>query len=97
MANESVYFIRLGKTAYYKIGFTRNIQVRLNSIDQQVPFPVELCASYQTKQAADIERHLHRKYVNYRTYGEWFKFTRSQAKEIIAGLHANGRNPHLPR
>ena len=95
MANETIYFIRLGKTNLYKLGFTRHLVHRLTSLDNNAPYPIQLCASYQSEQAADMEHQLHHKYVKHRTYGEWYKFARKQAKEIIAALHINGNNPDV--
>lgn len=90
MANASVYFIRLGKTNYYKIGFSKNVIKRLEHIDEFMPCPIELLATYECDSASDIENQLHYKYAKNRTYREWFRFSRAEARKIVAGLHTSG-------
>lgn len=89
MISGFVYFIRFGRTHFYKIGFTRNIHSRLNALDQIMPLPIELIASHQSASAPEIETQLHIKYAKYRQRGEWFKFTKKEVDDLASAFHAN--------
>ena len=89
MANF-VYFIKLGQTKYYKIGYAKNIEKRLEQLQVASPYNIILIAAFQSRDALNLERQLHSKYSRNRVRGEWFKFDKEEAAVIEAGLKANG-------
>ena len=89
MANF-VYFIKLGQTKYYKIGYTKNLEKRLEQLQNASPYDVILIAAFQSSNALKLEHQLHGKYSSNRVRGEWFKFNKEEATVIEDGLKANG-------
>ena len=90
MKTPFVYFVRCGRTNYYKIGYTIDVMKRLNVIQVNLPQQVILIAAFQSNQAKDLEIQLHCKYKKNRVRGEWFKFNKTEANKIELGFKANG-------
>ena len=67
-----VYFMKQGKSNYYKIGFTRNLEKRLSSIQSHNPFKITVY--HFIKAECSYEKFLHRQYDDCRVKGEWLKF-----------------------
>ena len=60
----------------YKIGITKNIKERLETLQTSSPEKLELIFKYPTTESREIEKSLHNlfKYYRIRENGEWFKF-----------------------
>ena len=83
---------------FVKIGYTNNIESRLETVQTSCPYNVVvICVfPYQTEIAArEMEISLHRRFAKFRVRGEWFR-----AKETIKHLRNNGKliaSPHDER
>jgi len=53
-----------------KIGFSKNPERRISEIQTSCPHPLELILSFEGDMRT--EKRLHRKYIQYKTHGEWF-------------------------
>lgn len=78
----AVYFIRrnLDPDGLIKIGFTRNVSARLQTLSTATPGGVELLASCAGDAA--VEHSLHREHAAHRVDGEWFHPT----TEVMAAV-----------
>ena len=95
-----VYVIRASRInpteSNYKIGITKNIKERLETLQTSSPEELELLFKYPTTEARQVEKSLHNlfKYYRIRENGEWFKFEdikinewlRSDFQQFISGL-----------
>ena len=59
-------------TPRYKIGWTTDIQKRVDSLKTGCPYPIELVAWIETDEP-EIEREVHAMYADHRVHGEWFE------------------------
>lgn len=74
MTTHYCYVISANK--FVKIGYTRDIPSRMESIQTGCPFQVKLiiCFSYLTEAAArEQEKSLHFRFKPFHIHGEWFK------------------------
>ena len=69
----------------YKIGITRNIKERLETLQTSSPDKLELIFKYPTTESREIEKSLHNlfKYYRIRENGEWFKFEDEKISQWI--------------
>ncbi len=66
---ECVYFI-VGNNRL-KIGRARDVNERLNNLQRYCPIKLRLLWSQPG--GSDVESAFHRRFAEYRTYGEWFE------------------------
>ena len=61
----------------YKIGITRNLKERIETLQTSSPNKLQLIFKYPTYNSKQIEKSLHNhfKYYRIRDNGEWFKFS----------------------
>jgi hypothetical protein len=70
-----VYLMRMGRTRFYKIGITKDIQKRMMGSQVNCPLKLKLISSFEGgKYAPLIELKLQKKYKLFLYQGEWFKF-----------------------
>ena len=69
----------------YKIGKTKNIKERLETLQTSSPEKLELLFKYPTSESNEIEKSLHNlfKYYRIRNNGEWFKFEDEKISEWL--------------
>jgi len=67
----TIYFIQAGLVAI-KIGWTTNLQNRMNGLNTAVPLDLKLLGTLTNKTVQD-EQKLHDKFGKYRLKGEWFQ------------------------
>jgi hypothetical protein len=65
----SVYVV--GFDNYVKIGFSANVAVRIAQVQQGLPMPLTVYATFENKTRRD-ELNLHAQFAPYRSFGEWF-------------------------
>ena len=66
----------------YKIGRTKDVPNRYNTLKIQIPQRTEVVWSIKCRDHKRAERRLHRKYKTRRGRGEWFALTPEQVHEI---------------
>jgi len=69
----------------YKIGISKNVSKRLESLQTSSPEKLELLFKHPTTKYREIEKSLHNlfKYYRIRENGEWFKFDDKKISEWI--------------
>jgi Meiotically Up-regulated Gene 113 (MUG113) protein len=99
MAPEYVYVATAGQ--YVKIGASRDVRKRLRDIERGggnalMPeaargHPVVLVATFETRDALELERALHDAFADLRDEGEWFR----QDERLSAWIGRRRRQPWL--
>lgn len=86
MKMGSVYFIRMGKTDVYKIGYsTSNPRKRIDLLQLGNPHKLKYFGIINTLFALQLEGVLHEQFASKRLRGEWFEIPEDEAKEAIIG------------
>lgn len=67
----------------YKIGFSKNVKRRLNELSSMHSYPLKLIIEKDFDNVVKVEQFLHKKYVNNRLNGEWFRFTKEELSDVI--------------
>jgi hypothetical protein len=80
---KSVYLIKSLEDGYYKIGTSKNPNIRLEKLQTGNPSTLKLITSYKSDLANKIERTLHRKYKTLRKEGEWFDLQLIEEQNFI--------------
>ena len=86
-----VYLLKSG-TGEYKIGRTRDVPTRVNTLKIQLPFRIELVHSIRVSDYVKAEQYLHQKFSSVRLNGEWFNLSFQQvtwfcSQTTIEGLY----------
>ena len=68
-----VYFIQGDSTKRIKIGIAWNPKQRTIELQAGSPDTLSLILALPTVNAADVERHLHHQFKDFRLHGEWFE------------------------
>lgn len=78
-----IYLIKAGD-GYYKIGRSKNVEVRMREIGLQLPFPFEVLHVISTKDMYRGEDDLHNRYAHCHLNGEWFALTEEDVQAICS-------------
>ncbi len=82
-----VYLFNLKGTDIYKIGFSRKKpRKRLISLQTAAPFQIIEIHIEEKDNALNEEARIKRKYIKYRTHGEWFAFDKNTLKEVVKNI-----------
>ncbi len=68
-----VYLVHALGTKRYKIGQTRDVDKRMETLQRCSPFPLKLLSLLQTNDFVLQEKRLHKIACSYRVHGEWFE------------------------
>jgi len=68
----AVYIVRLGEDGPVKIGFTREVDYRLKTIQRHLPYELHVLRVLDGTPAD--EKRLHLRFAGGRLWGEWFNF-----------------------
>lgn len=68
-----VYLLKGG--GHYKIGKTKDFAKRLDQIELQLPWPVEVIHKIETDDPDGIETYWHKRFSGKRKNGEWFELS----------------------
>jgi hypothetical protein len=85
---KSVFIYLLKCQDLIKIGLSKNLPKRIQQIENQIPFDIELVFSRKilSRNAYIYEKGLHDFYQGKRVKGEWFRLTEKEIKELIQRL-----------
>jgi hypothetical protein len=75
-----IYLVKASN--YYKIGLSKQPQVRFSQIGLQLPFPFQVLHIISAGNMYEAEAKLHQKYIHKRLNGEWFSLSDSEVAEI---------------
>lgn len=75
------YFIRAGDDGPIKIGWTRNLLVRLRTLSAMWPVPLKLLGVIK----GNVEAQCHAQFAIFRLGGEWF----TPSPEVLDFIHSN--------
>jgi predicted GIY-YIG superfamily endonuclease len=78
-----VYLI-LSEDGHYKIGRTKDVPTRSNTLGVQLPYQIEVIHSIKVNDMVWAERHLHEKFAAKRVNGEWFSLESDDVEWIKA-------------
>jgi len=78
-APADIYYFKSGD--FIKIGFTKNVGLRLNSVRTDSPLPVTCLAVHRGSK--EDEKLIHEKFKEDRVHGEWFRFSEKLKNHII--------------
>jgi hypothetical protein len=89
--NTNVYVAINEHTKLFKIGYTKNLQLRIRQLELQSGSNIDVieCNSvglHQPLTMIEVEKKLHDKYSEYRSSGEWFKFNDDILTECVYDL-----------
>lgn len=76
-----VYLIEGG--GYYKIGKAKNPSNRAQTLAIHLPYPTRLLHAIKSDDSDRAEKHLHERYADRRTNGEWFDLDGDEVREIM--------------
>ena len=77
----NVYLLK--QLGYIKIGKADDIFKRVKQLQTATPEKIEYIASKVVDNPLELENHLHVKYSQFKSSGEWFKLTEEHVNEII--------------
>lgn len=67
-----VYVVKCAGQDIAKIGCTKNVKTRMNTIKTYCPYPIHLYRSYEVNSPARLEEIMHDLFSEKRMNGEWF-------------------------
>jgi hypothetical protein len=71
--NTGYVYLMRSENGYYKIGISKDVAKRLQSINYSIPIEIELIHSFRISDYQVVERFLHDKYSSKIFRYEWFK------------------------
>ena len=80
--NEEGFIYLIKSNNMYKIGKTKNIKTRIQSIKTSTPFLLEIVHTQKYINYHKIEKHLHTEFKDKRVSGEWFNLTENDIEYI---------------
>lgn len=80
--NGGVYILRCDNL--YKIGLSKNVLSRFDSLYTDLQKPIHLLNVIRTNDMYLAEKHLHEKYTRYWVMGEWFCLPEDIVLEIMS-------------
>lgn len=75
-----VYVIQCGLTDFLKIGYSENLQKRIDALQGGSPYPLRVLATWPG--GSELESYLHQEFAELRHAGEWFCFPPCRRIEI---------------
>ena len=84
---KKVYLIKCAN--FYKIGISGKPKSRLKGLQTSNPIPLSLVALSTEYEPESLEKHLHEKFADVNSSGEWFELKESHLKELRIDYHFN--------
>lgn len=78
-----VYLLGSRQFGWYKIGMSKNAEIRIKNIGILLPFKIEVFAIWKSDNARALEAAFHGKWSSAAINGEWFSFSDSTAHRIV--------------
>ena len=80
-----VYFLKSSK-GIFKIGKSKNVKARIDTLKAGFPFSVELFKVINTEYITSLEKKAHKHFEKYKVYGQCFDIKEEQISDFIIGL-----------
>lgn len=87
---DNIYIIQNTFTKSIKIGVSKDVEGRLNSLQTGHEHQLELIYAKSVEEALKLESKLHRKFSSKRIRGEWFKVNPEKVIKEVEELTAKG-------
>ncbi|WP_330472583.1 GIY-YIG nuclease family protein [Vibrio harveyi] len=95
-APRYLYIIRCGRSKYYKIGVTNDLEKRLATHQTGCPYELKIVCYFEAdlsdflgKEIAYLESFLHNNYAKLHVRGEWFELNYGHLSDIAMFLEMN--------
>ncbi|MFG5012584.1 GIY-YIG nuclease family protein [Vibrio cholerae] len=92
-APKYLYVIRCGKSKFYKIGITNDLEKRVATHQTGCPYQLKLICYFEAdlddylgKEIGYLEQFLHNNYSDLRVRGEWFELNYKHLSDIAVFL-----------
>jgi hypothetical protein len=79
-----IYLVRNGETNRYKIGISKDVPSRLNTLQTGNPEKLSLIRAFPAIDALELEQELHNYYAAQRVVGEWFVLTERDVEYFLS-------------
>lgn len=79
---SGLYVIQINNENKFKIGFTKNLESRLQSFRTASPYIIKLIYYVETIHYKSLERKIHKEMKNLRKKGEWFELSNNDLSEL---------------
>jgi len=86
-----VYLIGSPVFGWYKIGKSRTPEVRIKDLGILLPFKIHVLGVWKAENHHMMESSLHEIYSSKRINGEWFEFSKKEAKIMFNSIPAEAR------
>ena len=87
MQLRTIYFLQLGNNGPVKIGITKYLEPRIQSIQGCVPVPLQLVLTLRGNRL--LEKKLHDRFAKYKIQGEWYELGDALRDFINEQIQAN--------
>ncbi len=92
-APRYLYIIRCGRSKFYKIGVTNDLEKRLATHQTGCPYELKIICYFEAdlsdflgREITYLESFLHRNYDDFRVRGEWFELSYGHLSDIAMFL-----------
>ena len=96
VSTQFIYTIRQGDTRLIKIGFSKNLHQRMESLQIANAMPLYLIYAWEIENAQQIEKKLHMIFIGKRLKGEWFYLSQKNENKLVRTMKDFG-GKSLPR
>jgi hypothetical protein len=79
-----IYLIRSGDTNRYKIGISKNVPSRLNTLQTENPEKLSLIRAFPAIDALKLEQELHSYFAEQRFAGEWYVLDEQDLEYVLS-------------
>jgi hypothetical protein len=80
-----VYLIGSERFGWYKLGKAKTPTLRIRDLGILLPFKLEVFAVWKSTNHTLLEYLFHEKHASNKINGEWFSFTSTELRSIVAG------------
>ena len=87
-----IYVLRSGKTNRFKIGLSKNVLSRLDSLQTGNPDTLSLVCNFPAIDVFTKEKDLHKRYEAKQITREWFELTDEDISSLISEVEASASN-----
>lgn len=87
MQLRTIYFLQLGNNGPVKIGITKYLEPRIQSMQSCIPIPLQLVLTLRGNRL--LEKKLHDRFAKHKIQGEWYELGNELRDFINEQIQAN--------